>query len=360
MEKPTENPEAHNNLIELNDELENYFSNTVIPQLFVDAGMVLRKFTPAAMTHFSLTQEDVGRHIDEVCNNIRFPTVIENIQEVIRGGEDLRKDIQTTDRKWYQMDILPYLVRKENRVNGVIITFVDIDERVQALAGYEKLNKKYRTIIYSISHDVRGPIASMSGLVNLLKDPSTSEEDTRQIVDLLGRSAEHALKTLTDLTDIKESDSDFANAAERVNIENLIEDAQLALKDQIHETGAKVTTEIHQSEVNLSRKNVRSVIYNLLSNAIKYKAPDREPEVHIKAESSGGYTVLSVRDNGRGIEEGKREVIFERYTRLAEDVEGTGLGLFIVRNMVEEEGGKIEVESEVGKGSTFNVYFKAG
>src|SRR5690606_20258874 len=110
-------------LIELNDELENYFNNAIIPQLFVDANMILRKFTPAAMTHFKLSVSDVGRHIDEVSNNIRFPTIIDNINEVIVDNKDLEKEIQTTDKKWYQMNILPYIIRKQNRTNGVIITF---------------------------------------------------------------------------------------------------------------------------------------------------------------------------------------------------------------------------------------------
>src|SRR5690606_26149476 len=130
-------------LIDLNDELENYFNNTIIPQLFVDANMILRKFTPAAMKHFKLSDSDVGKHIDEVANNIRFPTIIENISEVIESGKDLEKEIQTTDKVWYQMNILPYIIKKENRTNGVIITFIDINDRIQILKGYEKLSRNY-------------------------------------------------------------------------------------------------------------------------------------------------------------------------------------------------------------------------
>ena len=85
--------EAHKKLIVLNDELENYFSNTIIPQLFVDADMILRKFTPPAMRHFKLTVNDIGRHIEDVSNNIRFPTIIENITEVIESNKDLEKEV---------------------------------------------------------------------------------------------------------------------------------------------------------------------------------------------------------------------------------------------------------------------------
>ena len=88
-------------LIELNEELENYFGNTIISQLFVDAKLVLRKFTPPAMKQFKLKQENLGRPLSEVVDNFRFPTITENIQEVIESGEILEKEIQTTDMKWF-------------------------------------------------------------------------------------------------------------------------------------------------------------------------------------------------------------------------------------------------------------------
>lgn len=358
MGLPSNKTEAHQKLIQLNDELENYFSNTIIPQLFVDADMILRKFTPPAMKHFKLSKADIGRHMDEVSSNIRFPTIIENIEEVIVSSKDLEKEVQTTDRRWYQMNILPYIVRKENRTNGVIITFIDINDRIQVLQGYEKLNKSYENIIYSLSHDIKGPVSNIEGLVHLLKEIQGEEADTKLILDRLSQSVENLRRTVVELADIRESDTDFAKEAERVNFENVIEDAQMALKDSIFETRAQVKYQIDETEINLSRKNVRSIIYNLLSNAIKYKAPDRAPEIFIKTEKLKNYTLLSVSDNGVGIEENKKEAIFERYTRLRKDVEGTGLGLFIVKRMVEDAGGKIEVESTLGKGTTFKVYFK--
>jgi two-component system phosphate regulon sensor histidine kinase PhoR len=68
------------NLTDLNDELENYFRNTVIPQLFVDADFILRKFTPPSMTHFNLSSDDVGKNIKDISSNIRYPTIVENIK----------------------------------------------------------------------------------------------------------------------------------------------------------------------------------------------------------------------------------------------------------------------------------------
>src|SRR6185503_15620011 len=97
------------NLVELNEELENYFRNTIIPQLFIDADLTLQKFTPPAMKQFNLRKSDVGKSINDIKDNFRFPSLIDNIQQVIDSNEILEKEVQTTDRRWYQMNIIPYL-----------------------------------------------------------------------------------------------------------------------------------------------------------------------------------------------------------------------------------------------------------
>ena len=129
-------------LIEHNDELENYFRNTIIPQLFVDADLVLRKFTPPAMKQFNLALTDVGKSIVDIKDNFRFPSIIENIQTVIDSNEILEKEIQTTDLRWYQMNIIPYIAQRNNKANGVIITFVEITFRINDLKEQEKFRRK--------------------------------------------------------------------------------------------------------------------------------------------------------------------------------------------------------------------------
>src|SRR5437773_468168 len=126
-----QNKEQIRELIELNDELENYFRNTIIPQLFVDANLILRKYTPPAMKQFRFTPDHLGKPMDELIDNIRYSTIMENIREVISTGEIFEKEIQTTDLKWFQMNIIPYVVQKGNKPNGVIITFIDITDRIK-------------------------------------------------------------------------------------------------------------------------------------------------------------------------------------------------------------------------------------
>ncbi|UOQ76558.1 ATP-binding protein [Hymenobacter sp. 5516J-16] len=107
-----------------------------------------------------------------------------------------------------------------------------------------------------------------------------------------------------------------------------------------------------------AEKNLRSVVYNLLSNALKYRHPDRAPHVQICCQPQEGYQVLEVQDNGLGLNlQQGQDKLFAMFQRLHTHVEGSGIGLYMVKRMVENAGGRIEVQSELGRGSVFRVYF---
>lgn len=132
-------------LRELNFDLANYFSNTIIPQLFVDADLILRIFTPPAMEQFSLTYDHVGKNISDIKDNLRYPYVVDDIWAVIDNtNRSIEKEVQTTDGRWFQMNIVPYLEYEEDVINGVIITFVDITKRLETLRELENFIQNIR------------------------------------------------------------------------------------------------------------------------------------------------------------------------------------------------------------------------
>ena len=108
--------------------------------------------------------------------------------------------------------------------------------------------------------------------------------------------------------------------------------------------------------VRFAEKNLRSVVYNLLSNALKYRHPARRPHVDVRAHLRPGHTVLEVHDNGLGLAPGQQARLFGMFQRFHDHVEGSGIGLFIVKRMVENAGGRIEVHSQLGAGTTFFVH----
>ncbi|ALL06909.1 histidine kinase [Pedobacter sp. PACM 27299] len=347
-------------LIDLNEDLENYFSNTIIPQLFVDAQLILRKFTPPAMKHFKLEAEFIGMPFEKIRDNFRFPTIMENIKTVIDTGEILEKEIQTTDMRWYQMNILPYLVRKENKTNGVIITFVDITPRINDLKEQEKLITEHELLLDTIAHDLKNPIFALGLTIHVLKKmPEKGMENFPALLQNIENSLLEMKKVVGDLVDTRWQKDKYQAKPELLDLHNIIEDVKLALAPQILERDAVIKQQIHSSEVTFIRRKLRSVIYNLINNAIKYTPSDRSPEIVIKSFRENGYIVISVADNGIGIPKAAQQSIFEKFNRINLQAEGSGVGLYLVNTIVALAGGKVTVDSEPGKGAVFNVYLKS-
>jgi len=347
-------------LLELNEELENYFRNTIIPQLFVDADLILRKFSPPANMHFKLVADDIGKQVNDIPNLSELPEFVASIEEVIANNEDVEKEIQARDNRWFQMNILPYKIKKLNITNGVVITFIDITGRINDKRDIERINADHETFIYSVSHDFRGPLTNMVLLVELLKAALIKEdkEDINVYVEKIEKSAQSLKSMINELTDITKIGADMVDQPSPVNIDQILEEVKFTLKNQIYQSHAKITTNILVEELLFSRKNLRSIMYNLLSNALKYAKQESTPEIFIKTESAGEYTLLSVRDNGVGIEAERHNEIFSKFSRLRPHIEGTGIGLFIVNKMVINMGGKIEVDSKPDMGTTFTIYLK--
>lgn len=351
--------EQINTLIGLNDELENYFRNTIIPQLFVDAHLILRKFTPPAMRQFSLALTDVGRPLVDIKENFRFPAIIDNIQHVIDTGEILEKEIQTTDMRWYQMNIIPYFIVKENKTNGVIITFVEITMRIKDLKEQEKLIAEHEMLLDTISHDIKSPLTALNLTIQMLKKiPEKGMEKFPVLLANVESSLVNMQQIISDLTRSRWQQHRYQAVEELINVEHIIEDVRLTLAPQIEESKAILRSNINASEIVFVRRKLRSLLFNLVSNAIKYASPERRPEILIKTEEENGFMVISVIDNGEGIAPENYKTIFAKYQRLRDSVEGNGIGLFLVKEIVNSAEGKIIVESELGNGSEFKVFLK--
>lgn len=348
-----------NALIELNDELENYFRNTIIPQLFVDANLTLRKFTPPAMKQFKLSQNDLGKNIIDIKDNFRFPNIVDNINHVIDTNELLEKEIQTTDMRWFQMNILPYVIVKENKTNGVIITFVDITAKIRDLKEQEKLVLEHELLLDTISHDIKTPLTSLSLTIEMLRKlPEKGMDRFPLLLEKIENSLFKIKDIIFDLTDSRKHNHHYQAEAELLNVEHILEDVKLTLAPQIAESQTEIKWEVNHSEILFVRRKLRSVIYNLVNNSIKYRSSDRLLKIDIKVYLENEFMVIVVQDNGKGIEEKNLDKIFAKYMRLSNDVEGAGIGLHLVREIVNLSGGKITVESEVHKGSIFKVYLK--
>lgn len=346
-------------LTEQNDELENYFRNTIIPQLFVDANLILRKYTPPAMKQFDLSPNDIGKSIHDLIPHLRFSTIIENISDVIKTSEILEKEIQTSDFRWYQMNILPYIRRTDKKANGVIITFVDITTRIKDLKEQEKLIADHGALLDSIAHDIKNPLTNLALSVEILKRLDLNNpKDFEPLLQIIENGVNSLQSVIQDLIVAREGEHKYGFENELLNIENIIEDVRLTLLENLKEAEATIESDIHVSEIFFVRRKLRSIIYNLVNNALKFKSPDRKPVIYIATREEDHYLLLTVKDNGIGIDANKQKTIFSKNYRINNDLEGSGMGLYLVEKFVTDADGKILVESKPKKGTTFKIYLK--
>jgi two-component system phosphate regulon sensor histidine kinase PhoR len=346
-------------LVEHNDELENYFRNTIIPQLFVDGDLKLQKFTPPAMKQFSLSASDIGKPIADIKDNFRFPSILDNIQQVIESKEILEKEIQTTDLRWYQMNIIPYVIMKQNKTDGVIITFVEITMRINDLKEQEKLLADHEILLDTISHDIKNPLNNLVVAIELFKKVTPNDEkEFQSLLKIVDNALTKMHNLIKELTEVRKEEYKYKDHEELLNFEHILEDVRLTLNDNIIAANAIIKNEINISEITFSRRKLRTIIYNLINNAIKFRSAERQPKIVVTTYKEGDFIVISVKDNGIGIDESKLEAIFSKYYRLENAIEGSGIGLYLVKEIVSNAGGKVLVESQLDKGTEFQVYLK--
>jgi signal transduction histidine kinase len=171
-------------------------------------------------------------------------------------------------------------------------------------------------------------------------------------------SVERFKRTISDLTEVTKLQKAHDQPIATLDLAAMVAEVCLDLQPQLLATGGQVLVEVPPGQtLTFAEKNLRSVVYNLLSNALKYRHPARPPVVQLRAYPQPTGLVLEVHDNGLGIRTDEQHKLFGMFQRLHDHVEGTGIGLYMVKKIMDNVGGRIEVESELDVGSTFRVFF---
>ncbi|MGI4744157.1 MAG: ATP-binding protein [Janthinobacterium lividum] len=301
-------------------------------------------------------------------------------QHCLRTGEPLDMECRiynaAGDYRWMLGRALP-LRDEAGAIMQWIGTFTDINEyklaleRIDQAQGLLRENNEALTrvnidldnFIYTASHDLRAPITNIEGLLQALLSelPSGPPDPSTQVGVILGLmqdSVERFKRTIDHLTDVSKLQREQGPATEQVGLAPVVQDVLLDLEPLIRSTSARLEVLVAECPpIAFAEKNLRSVVYNLLSNAIKYHAPARPPLVRLLAQAEGSGVRLTVQDNGLGLDAHGQQKLFGMFQRLHNHVEGSGIGLYMVKRMVENAGGRIEVQSQLNVGSTFAVYF---
>jgi PAS domain S-box-containing protein len=230
----------------------------------------------------------------------------------------------------------------------------DVTERVRAHAALERTILDLRQFAYAASHDLRTPLRAISGFAQLLqkKYVGVFDEEAGHWIARVVSGAQRMERLIEDLLSYARLESQERHFVP-VDCRAVFDDAIQLLESDIRDTGAEVTTSALPTIMGDQGQLVQ-LLQNLIGNGIKFHAA-LPPRVHVSARRKDGALVISVSDNGVGIEPEQHQRIFEIFRRLHTQSEypGTGIGLAVCRRIVERHGGTLWVESAPGQGSTF-------
>lgn len=224
--------------------------------------------------------------------------------------------------------------------------------------------QKLEQYAYMTAHNLRAPVARLLGLTQLIEiDPTANlEEEWLHIISKIkeeGHSLDAVINDLNAILELRQASDDDL---EKVDLNKKTQQVFRILKNTIEKNDVQIVCDFQEFvELKSNPTFIESMLYNLISNAIKYKRPEVKPIITLKTSYKAGHKVISVSDNGIGIDLSKfKSDLFGMYKRFHTHVDGKGLGLFLVKSQLEILGGKIKVESELNKGTNFHLIFPAG
>lgn len=280
-----------------------------------------------------------------------------------RGSNDLQG--QRKDGEFFPIEVglTPITVDKDTYI---ISSIIDISERLQQQRALKNLNVELRRknqemeqFIYAVSHDLKAPLVTIAGFANRLKNAEDLQlqDDHRHKLDRIlanVRSMESLLQDLLHLSRIIKRDLEKTLVDPNATLQHVLD----SLEGDIKKTGALIQVEGILPQLYAQESLLFQCVQNVISNALKYSRPDVSPIITISAASETGHSGICIRDNGIGIAEHHQERIFHVFERLnPESAEGSGVGLSIVKTIMEKHSGKIVLESTVGQGTSFIMLF---
>jgi len=231
----------------------------------------------------------------------------------------------------------------------------ELQERQRLIAELEEKNAELERFTYTVSHDLKAPLVTIRGFLGYLEQDAKTgnvarlQKDAQRIANAVDKM-NHLLRDLLELS----RTGRMMNEPKDIALEIIIKDALEIVHEQLEDQNIKVHIQAGLPTIHGDHQRLTEVLQNLIDNAAKYMGGQTEPLIEIGQQGEeDGKPVFFVRDNGIGISPEYHERIFGLFNKLDAISEGTGIGLALVKRIIEFHGGRIWVQSEAGEGSTF-------
>jgi two-component system phosphate regulon sensor histidine kinase PhoR len=304
---------------------------------------------------FDLRGAAVGAPLLET---VRHATLDGLIAETLRTGKPMQSELTLTDSKTNaDRHVKMSAVAMHDHVDlttGAVVLFHDITQS-------KRLDQVRSDFVANVSHELRTPLSILRGYIETLVDnPQTSRTELARILQVMERHSKRLGLLVDDLLSLAQLESSTTNLEiSQVRLPELFDHVLRDWKEKLGEKNLKVMVDLPPDgpPIRADETRLQEVLYNLLENAVKYSRENGE--IRLRAEQRASEIVFSVKDDGIGISKDDLPRIFERFYRAdkarTRELGGTGLGLAIVKHIAQLHGGRVEAESEPGRGTTIRV-----
>ena len=257
------------------------------------------------------------------------------------------------------------LIGPDGKASGLIGISMDISDLKQQEQELRDLinvtsiqNKQLINFAHIVSHNLRSHTANFSMLLEFLVDEKDANEQAN-LIKMLTEASDNLLETLDNLNEVVAISTNLNLDKKPVNLNEKVATVEKNLAAFLKKNKAKIINKIpDETYIKVIPAYIDSILMNFITNAVKYKDDNRDPIIKLTISKNEKYTILSIEDNGMGIDLNKYgEKLFGMYKTFHDNSDARGIGLYITKNQIEAMNGKVIACSEVAKGTTFNIYF---
>jgi PAS domain S-box-containing protein len=302
----------------------------------------------------------VGRHCYEIWHQRSKACVVCPAKETLKTSQEEEMEITTPDGRIWR--IRTYPIRDANgEIVGIANVTLEIterkrdeQEREQLLADLELKNRELESFTYTVSHDLKGPLVSLSGFSSALQKELHDQlsEQGRHYLERIQANVDHMDTLITDLLELSRI-GQVVGPREEIDTAVLVRDIQEELAVKLEQVGAEFVVKGPLPAVHADRERIRQVFANLIDNSLKFRIEDRPLRIEVGCQKQEGFYRFHVTDNGIGITHQYHEKMFAPFQQLDPKAEGMGIGLALVKKIVEHHGGRTWVESKEAQGASF-------